>query len=58
MLGRQELLHNNIDSPDDVIQKIEAVTPEDIQKLTEELFTEENLYLNVIGPYKKEDLSL
>lgn len=58
MLGRQELLHNNIDDPEDVIKKIEAVTPEDIQSLTEKLFTKENLYLSVIGPYKVEDLKL
>jgi predicted Zn-dependent peptidase len=58
MLGRQELLHNNIDDPNDIIQKIESVTPEDIQALTEQLFTKENLYLNVIGPYKVDDLKL
>lgn len=51
MLGRQELIQNEIRTPEEVAAKIDAVTKESIQKFLAEYFTTNNLYLALIGPY-------
>ena len=41
---------------DQAIQKIMAVTAQDIQNVARDLFTTENLYLSLVGPVKEGDL--
>jgi predicted Zn-dependent peptidase len=53
--GFQELLHDEILKPNDVIKKIKAVTADDIQKVLKEIMKEKNLNLALIGPFEKED---
>jgi predicted Zn-dependent peptidase len=53
--GNQELLLGRILTPDEVVEKLEAVTIEQIQELAGELFKDENLRLSVVGPYKDMD---
>lgn len=55
LLAEEELLTDKIEDVQEIITKIDAVTPEDIAEFTKEFFQEENLNLTVIGPYKEED---
>lgn len=55
MLGRQALLYSDIDTLEDTLKKIDAVTSKDILELSRNLFKEENLKLAIIGPYSEEE---
>ncbi|HEX7101329.1 MAG TPA: pitrilysin family protein [Nitrolancea sp.] len=54
-IGGQELIFGDILTPDQVIEKIESVTSDDILELSRELFTTERLNLAVVGPLDIED---
>lgn len=54
-IGGQELIFGDILTPDQVIEKIESVTSQDILELSRELFTAERLNLAVVGPLDIED---
>jgi len=54
LMGKQALLYPTIDSVDDILKKIDAVTAEDIQRLSQGLFKEENLRMAMIGPFKND----
>lgn len=49
--GKQVLLEKEIDTPEKWLKKIDAVTPEDVQKIAKLLFMTENLNLAMIGSY-------
>ena len=53
--GRQELLLDRIYSVDEVIERIDAVTPEDVQKLAQRIFQEQLLSLSMVGPFDDEE---
>ncbi len=53
--GGQELLLGRILDVEEVVEKIEAVTSEQIHELAQELFQPEKLRLAVVGPYQDED---
>ncbi len=53
--GRQELLLDRIYSVDEVIERIDAVTPEDVQKLAQRIFQEDLLSLSMVGPFEDEE---
>jgi len=48
----QELLENKILTPEEYVAKIESVTAEQVQEVANELFTDDNLKLAMIGPHK------
>lgn len=50
--GWQELMLGDIQTVDDVLEKIEAVTSDDIAHLSGRLFREERLNLALVGPHK------
>lgn len=52
------LFREKIYSPEEIIEKIEAVQMEDIRSLAAEIFKKENLSIAVVGDYKKLDFSL
>lgn len=52
--GGQEILGEELVSPQELIQKIELVTSEEIKSLAKEIFRDESLNLAVIGPVKDE----
>lgn len=52
-LGRNELCLNRIVSPDEVVQKINAVTLEDVHELARELLGNKEFSLSTIGPLDK-----
>src|SRR5688500_11354779 len=53
--GWQELMLNRIDSVELALERVEAVTVNDIRQLADELFTTENLHLAVVGPQVRHD---
>jgi predicted Zn-dependent peptidase len=48
-LARQEIVHGRRVSPDEIIERLEAVTPDDIQRLARRSFTSEGLSLAALG---------
>lgn len=50
-VGSQEATFGEIKSPEEVMAEIDAVSAEDVQSLSQELFKDELLNLVVIGPY-------
>ncbi len=50
--GAQEIFHEKIKTPQEIIKEIKAVTPQKIKKLAQEIFVNKNLNLAVIGPTK------
>lgn len=48
-LARQEIIHGRRISPEEIIQKLEAVTPEDMQRVARKYFTSESLALGALG---------
>jgi predicted Zn-dependent peptidase len=53
-IGGQELLIDQILTPDEVMHEIESVTADQIQELAREMFREDRLNLAVIGPFEDE----
>src|ERR671916_2512791 len=54
-IGSQEATYGEIKTPEQVMERIEAVTAEEVQELSRELFRDERLSLAVVGPYDDED---
>lgn len=52
-LGRAEITRSEILSVDDLIKRIDAVTLEDIVKLTRRIFKPNRMVLTVIGPFRE-----
>lgn len=53
--GLQELLENQIFTPQEIYDKIDAVTVSDIQKVAQDLFCPEKLNCVVLGPFKDKE---
>lgn len=51
-LGGSVLFENKVLTPEDELDKIKAVTLDDIKSVTEEIFKEDRLNLAVVGPFK------
>jgi predicted Zn-dependent peptidase len=54
--GPQEILKKEIQTPEELLAKIEKLTPEDLQQAAQEIFVEKNLNLAVIGPINEPKL--
>jgi predicted Zn-dependent peptidase len=54
-IGSQELLFDEILTPEEVMAEIDAVTSEQVQELAHELLKPERLNLAVIGPFSESD---
>jgi predicted Zn-dependent peptidase len=50
LMGKQSLLHNKIQTIDEIFKKIDAVTAEDVQRVAQEYLKEKDLKLAIIGP--------
>lgn len=50
--GFQELLKKKVENPEEMIQKVQKITAEDIQDLAREFFTNEKLNMAVLGKFK------
>ncbi len=51
-LGSQELLAGRVRSVEEVVTAVDAVTADDIWRLSRELFRQEQLFAAVVGPYR------
>ena len=52
-LGDQELFRREIKEPQEIFDKIDQVTAEEIHQVAEEIFVKEQLNLAIIGPHGK-----
>ncbi len=52
-MGGQEVLSNRVMSVEEVVEKIEAITAEDMAKIARELLVSDKLRLSVVGPVKE-----
>jgi len=50
--GFQELHHEKIEHPEDIVKKINKITDKDIKKVIKEIFNSKKLNLAVVGPQK------
>jgi predicted Zn-dependent peptidase len=51
--GFQELLHDKkIQTPDDLVKRIEKITAKEIQKVSQEILKNEGLNMAIVGPFK------
>jgi predicted Zn-dependent peptidase len=50
-IGSQELTYGEIKTPEEVMARIEAVTAEQVQELSQELFRTDRFNLALVGPY-------
>lgn len=53
--GGDELLQGKIHTVEEIVEQIEAVTPQQIQELAQELFRGDKLCLAVVGDYENKD---
>ncbi|MBN2096065.1 insulinase family protein [Candidatus Peregrinibacteria bacterium] len=55
LMGKQALLFPKIDTLEDILHKIDAVTADDILRLSRKILEEKNLRVALIGPYKDKE---
>ncbi|HUP26850.1 MAG TPA: pitrilysin family protein [Chloroflexia bacterium] len=53
--GWQQLMLGRIDSVEEALERIEAVTAQDVQTLAGELFKTSNLHLSLVGPARSDE---
>ena len=51
-LARQEIVHGAYVTPDEIIRRVEAVTPEDVRRIARENFVTERLAVGALGDLK------
>lgn len=55
LIGKTELLHHRIRTPEEIEKKIDEVKAEDIARVSDDILQENRLYIAVIGPYAKKE---
>ena len=53
-IGGQELLHREIRSVDEIVDEVEAVTTQGIQRVAGDILHDDRANLAIVGPYRKE----
>jgi predicted Zn-dependent peptidase len=53
-LGSQEMLTNHIISPEEAVERIDAVTPADVSRVVDRILVREHLNLAIVGPHKSD----
>jgi predicted Zn-dependent peptidase len=48
---RREVLEGEIEEPEDLLERLDEVTVEDVQRVAKDLFEDKRLYLAVVGPF-------
>ena len=51
-IGTQELLLNKISTVEEVIQEIDSVTEEDIERVSNRVISSENIKTAIVGPHR------
>ena len=55
-IGFQQVIKKKIEQPEEMMEKMNAVTAEDVRNLAQEIFVDEKLNLAIIGPYKDTEM--
>jgi predicted Zn-dependent peptidase len=53
-LGGQEMLQGEVKTPDEIVDLIEAVTMDDVRRVSREVLDESQLNLAIVGPFKSD----
>ena len=53
-LGAQEILLDDIRTVDEVLARVDAITPEDVQRVAKDVLVNEKLNLAVVGPFRSD----
>jgi predicted Zn-dependent peptidase len=53
-LAKTELFEDQLFTPEEIVTKIDAVTSEDILRLANQIFRDDQQILTAIGPFKAE----
>jgi predicted Zn-dependent peptidase len=53
-LGGQEILNGEIKTPDEVVALVEAVTIEDMRRVSKKVFDENQMTMALVGPFRSE----
>ena len=53
-LGAQELLHDQVLTVEQVLAKVDAITPDDIQRVASGLLVTEKLSMAIVGPFRSD----
>ena len=58
--GEQAVFRKEIETPQDIIRRIERVTAKEIQRIAQEIFRDAALNCTVVGPFREfpKDISL
>ncbi len=51
LLGKEELLYGEVDTPEVIMRKYDAITIDQVNQITREIFVPNELRLAIIGPY-------
>lgn len=54
-VGEQEILLNKVETPGQLVKKLERITKEDIKRVARHLFSQSKVYLTLIGPHEKRE---
>ncbi len=52
-VGMQELMFDNVMSPEEMMKQIDKVSADDIKELANEVFQTDKMNLAVVGPFKE-----
>ena len=52
--GAQELLYDEVLTVDEVVERVDAVTTDDVVRVANRYLTQEKLSLAVVGPYRSD----
>ena len=55
--GMKQLLRGKIETEEEVIARIKAVSLEEVQQVARDIVLEENLYFSLIGPHKESEIT-
>lgn len=55
LIGKNELLHGKMESPEEIMEEVDKVTAADVARVSKDLLRPENLRLAAIGPYENKD---
>jgi predicted Zn-dependent peptidase len=53
-LGSQEMLTGHVNSPEEVVRRLDLVTPADVQRVIDAMLVPEHLSLAIVGPHRSE----
>ena len=53
-MATQELLQGTVATPEEIVEKIDSVTTEDVARVARELLQREKLRLAVVGPSRSD----